>query len=122
MAMIEILDGFPDTVVALSATGNVTRRDYDEVLDPAFEAAFRRHDKVRVYYELGPGFVRFEPGAMWEDFKVGVGHWSRWGRVAVVSDIDWIRRAVQAFRFMMPDQAQVFATEDAAAAREWVVG
>jgi hypothetical protein len=121
MAMIEILDGFPDTVVALSATGNVTRQDYDEVLVPAVEAALRRHDKVRIYYELGPRFVRFDTGAIWEDFKVGVGHWSRWGRVAVVSDIDWIRHAVQAFRFMMPDEARVFATGDAAAAREWVL-
>jgi hypothetical protein len=29
-----------------------------------------------------------------EDFKIGVEHLSRWERVAVVTDIDWIKHAV----------------------------
>lgn len=120
--MIDVLDGFPDTVMAFSAKGRVRRQDYDEVLVPALEAALRRHDRLRVYYELGPAFTGFDAGALWEDFKVGVGHWSRWGRVAVVTDVDWIRHAVDAFRFMMPDQVRVFATAQATEARAWVVG
>ena len=119
--MIEVLNEFPDTVAAFSAKGRVARGDYETVLVPAIEAALRRHDKVRVYYELGPDFVGFEAGAMWEDFKVGVGHWSRWGRVAVVTDVAWIRHAVNAFRFMMPDQVRVFAGSQATEARQWIV-
>jgi len=119
--MIDLLDGFPETVLAFSAKGRVTRRDYDEILVPAIEAALRRHDKLRVYYELGPALTGFDAGAMWEDFKVGMGHLSRWGRVAVVTDVDWIRHAVNAFRFMMPGQVRVFACAQAAEARAWIV-
>jgi len=120
--MIEVLEGFPETVVAFAAKGRVTRRDYDEALLPAVETALRRHDKLRLYYELGPELTGFDAGAMWEDFKVGVGHWSRWERVAVVTDVAWIGHAVNAFRFMMPDQVRVFAMAQAAEARAWVVG
>ena len=38
--MIKILKDFPEGVVAAVATGRVTRRDYDEILIPAVEAAF----------------------------------------------------------------------------------
>ena len=118
--MIEILGGFPDNVVAFSASGRVTRRDYEETLVPRVEAALQHHDRIRCYYELGGGFTGFDPGAMWVDLKVGIGHLSRWERVAVVTDIDWIRHAATAFRFLMPGQVRVFATAEAEAARGWV--
>ena len=115
--MIEILGGFPDNVVAFAASGRVTRRDYEAVLVPRVEAALQHHDKIRCYYELGAGFAGFDPGAMWEDFKVGVGHLSRWERVAVVTDVDWMRHATNAFRFLMPGEMRVFPTAEAEAAR-----
>ncbi|MGT2434138.1 STAS/SEC14 domain-containing protein (plasmid) [Cupriavidus basilensis] len=54
--MIEIIEGFPGNVVAVSATGEVTRDDYEKVLIPAVEAALARREKIRIYYELGSRF------------------------------------------------------------------
>ncbi|MGO9057741.1 MAG: STAS/SEC14 domain-containing protein [Candidatus Binataceae bacterium] len=51
---------------------------------------------------------------------MGVEHLSRWERVAVVTDVDWIRHAVYVFRFLMPGEIRVFAVSEAAAAREWI--
>lgn len=44
--MLEILNGFPDNVVVVSASGEVTREDDETVLTPAVDAAIARHDKV----------------------------------------------------------------------------
>jgi len=118
--MIEIDRSVPDNVVAAVAHGRVTRDDYTKDLIPAIENAFRRHDKVRCYYELGSGFSGFDAGAMWEDFKIGLGHLSGWERVAVVTDVDWIRHAVNGFRFLMPGEIRVFPTAEAADARAWI--
>ncbi len=118
--MIEILADFPDNVVAASAHGVVTRRDYQDILVPRVELTLKRHSKIRCYYELGRGFSSMEAGALWEDFKIGVEHLSRWERVAVVTDVDWIRHAVNVFRFLMPGEVRVFAVSEAAAAREWI--
>ncbi len=74
--MIEALPNFPDNVIAFSCTGQVTRADYEEVLVPTVEAALQAHQKVRLYYQIGADFTGIDPGAMWEDFKVGVEHLS----------------------------------------------
>jgi SpoIIAA-like len=118
--MIEILAGFPDNVVAAAARGVVTRSDYQQILVPRVEQALARHRKVRFYYELGREFSGMEGGAMWEDFKVGMEHITRWERIAVVSDVEWIRHGVNAFRFLMPGNIRVFPTSEAAGARDWI--
>jgi SpoIIAA-like len=118
--MIETLPGFPDSVVAMSAKGRVTRKDYEEVLIPKVNEAFGRRGKVRCYYELGSAFSGMDPGAAWEDFKLGIEHLRGWERVAIVTDVDWIRRAISAFRFLLPGQITVFETRQAAEARRWI--
>ncbi len=118
--MIEMLKGLPEGVVAAVAKGRVTKKDYDEVLVPAVEAAFRRRQKVRCYYELGREFSGMEAGAAWEDFRVGVGHLSGWERVAVVTDVDWIRLSINAFRFLVPGEIRIFPTTEAGEARRWI--
>jgi SpoIIAA-like len=118
--MIEMLEGFPEGVVAGVAKGRVTRRDYEEILVPAVEAAFQRQSKVRCYYELGRDFAGMDAGAVWEDLRVGLGHLSGWERVAVVTDVDWVRFAVNAFRFLLPGEVRVFPTSAAGDARRWI--
>jgi hypothetical protein len=120
--MLEIIETFPDNVVALVAKGRVTRKDYEEVLIPRVEAALKRHHKIGLYYELGTQFSGIDPGAAWEDLKVGVEHLSRWERMAVVTDVDWITHMLNAFRLFMPGQLRVFTTAQASEARAWIVG
>jgi hypothetical protein len=118
--MIEILRDFPETVIAVAATGRVTKKDYEEVLVPRVREALARHAKIRLYYELGGAFSGFDGGALWEDLKLGVEHLTRWERVAVVTDLDWIRLAVNAFRFLVPAETRLFATAQAPEARRWI--
>ena len=98
--MIEIIEGFPDNVVGILAKGEVTRKDYLEVVIPAIDKALKRNAKLRLYYDLGSQFTGIDFGAEWEDFKLGIEHLSRWERAAVVTDVAWIRHLVGAFRFL----------------------
>ncbi len=99
----------------------MTRKDYDDILVPAVTAALRGHEKVRLYYEVTPKFSGMEAGAMWEDFQVGMGHLTRWERVAVVTDVEWIRHTINAFGFLLPGKLRIFACSETGAAREWVI-
>jgi SpoIIAA-like len=119
--MIEQLTDFPANVTAFACKGHVTRSDYESVLVPAVEAALKQHDKVRLYYQINSDFAGIDSGAMWEDFKIGMEHLLRWERVAVVTDVDWIRYTVQAFGFLMPGAVRVFPLADAPKARAWIV-
>ena len=118
--MIERLQGFPDDVAAFACHGHVTKADYETVLIPDVDDRFTRHDKLRVYYEVPADFDGVDAGAVWDDTKVGLSHLRRWERLAVVTDVDWIRRATDVFGFLMPAQLRVFPTAEAEQAREWI--
>ncbi|MGA9882246.1 MAG: STAS/SEC14 domain-containing protein [Candidatus Acidiferrales bacterium] len=119
--MIERLDGFPDNVVAVAAKGQVSKKDYEQVLVPEVERAFKKHRKVNFYYELGPQFTGLEPGAAWEDFKEGIRHFGGWDKMAMVTDVEWIKRLVTGFGSIMPGEARVFPNAEQTVARAWIL-
>ncbi len=119
--MIEQLMNFPDNVLAFVYNGRVTKGDYDAVLVPAVLNALKRQDKVRLYCEISADFAGIDPGAIWEDFKVGMEHVTRWERVAVVTDVEWIKQATRFFSLLMPGAMKSFPASEAAQARVWII-
>ena len=117
--MIERLKDFPADVLAFVCRGRVSKKDYDTVLVPAVNEALKNGGKLRIYYETGGDF-QIEPGAMMEDFKVGMEHLPRWERMAVVTDIDWIKHTMRFFSFLMPGEMKTFPSSEAAQARAWI--
>jgi hypothetical protein len=83
-------------------------------------AAFARQPAVRLYYEIGSDFEGLDAGAAWEDFLVGMQHLRGWERIAVVTDVAWIRHAIHIFGFLLPARVGVFPLAEAAAARAWI--
>jgi SpoIIAA-like len=118
--MIELLKGFPDNVVALAVHGEVTKKDYEDVLIPAVEKTLQSHEKVRLLYEIGPDFDSYDPGAAWEDFKVGMEHLSRWERVAVITDLEWVKLSMKFVGMFMPGALRVYPIAEGAKARLWI--
>ncbi len=119
--MIETLKDFPADAVAVRCSGFVSKADYDRVLVPAVDRALDAGDGIRLYYEVAPDFALITPAAMWEDFWVGMQHWTRWKRIAVVTDVAWIRQMVLMFGFLLPGATRVFGLTEAKEAREWLV-
>jgi hypothetical protein len=118
--MVENIPGLPDSVLGFSARGTVTARDYEAVIIPAVEARFARQQKVRFLYHLGPEFTGFEVAAMWDDAKLGLKHFSGWEKMAVVSDVAWVRAAIEAFGLALPGRVRVFHESELAEAKRWV--
>ena len=118
--MIEQIPDLPDNVLGFSATGTVTATDYKTVIIPAVEALLARYPKARLLYHLGEGFSGFETAALWEDTKIGLKHLASWERVAVVTDVEWIRAAMKVFGFLLHGHMRVYHNAELAAAREWV--
>lgn len=119
--MIEQLRDFPEGILAFACRGHVTRQEYSEVLIPTVERALQQHEKIRLYYEIGPDFEGIDPSAVWADVKVGMGHLGRWERIAVVTDVAWIENTMKVFSFVIPADMRIFPVSDAASARDWIV-
>jgi hypothetical protein len=119
--MIEVLKNFPNNVVAIFCEGQVTREDYEGVFVPAILKALKLHDKIRLLYHISANFTGYDPGAIWEDLKIGVEHPTRWERAAVVTDVDWIVQTMYIFSFLMPCPTKVFPPSELAQAHAWIV-
>jgi hypothetical protein len=114
--MIELVKELPDHVVGIVATGRVTNRECGRVLVPALQATLKRHRKIRLYYEINSRF----PGAGWENLTAGDPGSSPWERIAIVTDVGWVRHCVNALRFLIPAEIRVFASVQASEARTWI--
>ena len=118
--MIELVEGLPANVIAVNCKGHVSKNDYERVLIPAVESALKKHEKVRLYYHIDAEFRGIDPSAVLEDMRVGFSHLSRWERVAVVTDVEWIRLAIRAFAFLIPGPVRFFDLSQEAEARSWI--
>lgn len=118
--MLEPIPNLPGNVAGFTAHGRVTGEDYEKVLIPIVEEKLREHSKIRLIYHLAEGVSGVDAAAMWDDAKVGIKHLSSWEKIAIVTDIDWIRNAVRLFGFAMPGSVKTFRGSDLQTAIDWV--
>jgi hypothetical protein len=114
--LIEIIEGLPENVLGIVVRGRVTKYDCSEVLIPALEKAREWHHKLRLYYEIRSRY----PGAAWEEISLGIGHGPLWERVAVVSDVAWVKYTIQALRLLIPGEIRVFTTSQTPEGLAWI--
>ncbi len=113
--MIRVIDGLPDNVVGIVAKGRVTTADCDRILKPVMQTSLK-HDRMRLYYEIGSRL----PAAKWDDLRLGVDQLPHWERVAVVTDVGWVRHTVKALRFLIGSEIRVYTTSQAGDGLAWI--
>jgi hypothetical protein len=119
--MLTPLDGLPDGVLGFEATGEIHADDYKAVLNPAVQEQLAKGNDIRMVLVF-PRWDGFSAGAAWEDLKMGVDHLSRWKRIALVTDLDWMTRFAHLFGWMTPGEMKHFALADQDAAVAWAAG
>jgi len=117
--MLKLMDVGADNVVAVRGSGEITKDDYLSILVPAAQDAFSKHDKIRVLYLIEDD-AEYGAGAMFEDALLGVKHLLGWERIAVVTDIEWITKAMNGFQFLIPCPVKVFAKAKLEDAKGWI--
>lgn len=118
--MLEIIAGLPDNVLGVKASGEITAEDYRTVLVPAVEKALEGEGKLRMLLVYGEDVTGLSAGAAWQDTKVGLGHYTRWEKVGVVTNRDWLRHSVDIFGYLIPGEIKAFTTEEESDARKWI--
>ena len=117
---IEPIAELPDNVIGFEAKGEVTKDDYVQRLIPALEAA-PEGPKGSVPLRIGLGFHRLlEQRDVEDKRKFGMEHLTKWERVAVVSDHEWIRHAVNVLGYLIPGEVKAFRLGERSDATAWV--
>lgn len=107
-------------VLAFDAKGKISADDYKTTLIPALEAAAQDHGKVGILIRFGPEFEGYTLSGMAEDTVFGLGHFNSFSRIAVVTDIGWIRKGMEVFAHLMPMPVKLFDAEDVMPALAWL--
>ncbi len=118
--MLDRITDLPGNVVGIVAKGKLTKDDYEKVLIPAVDQALQDHEKIRLLYVLGGEFDGLTAGAVWDDTKVGFSHITKWEKIAVVTDKDWVRHSIDIFGYLMPGEVKGFTADEESMARTWV--
>src|SRR5579863_8238691 len=74
-------------VLAVRVSGKLTKEDYERFV-PEFERLVKEHGKIRVLFEM-TDFHGWEAGALWQDIKFDVKHFTDIERLAMVGDKKW---------------------------------
>ena len=116
--MIKELSDMPSGVIGFEASGKMRAEDYRDVVLPALERAAAAGE-VRFVIVI-PDFDGMSGGALWQDLKVGVEHWRAWKRIALVTDIEWMKHMTSLFGWMTPGEVKTFPLAQQGEAIEWV--
>ena len=115
--MIKELSDLPAGVIGFEATGTLRAEDYRDVILPALERASGAGE-VRFVVVI-PEFHGMSGGAVWQDLKVGIEHLRAWKRIALVTDIEWMRHVTRLFGWMTPGELRQFPLARRADAIAW---
>ena len=115
--MIEELSDMPAGVIGFEASGKLEAEDYRDVVLPALERAAATGE-VR-FVIIMRDFGGMSGGALWQDLKVGFEHLRAWKRIALVTDIEWMRHMTDLFGWMTPGETKTFALAQRDEAVEW---
>jgi hypothetical protein len=121
--MIERIEDMPTGTIGFTASGKFTRDDYRKTLEPVLRKA-AESGEIRMLFKL-TNFEGLEPAAWFDDIKtglgLGIGHHSAWKRSAIVTDVEWIKKAYQMFAWITPGEVKVYGLDQLEDAKNWVV-
>ncbi|EDY39259.1 conserved hypothetical protein [Cyanobium sp. PCC 7001] len=118
--MIETIEGLPAGTVGFRLHGRIHGEDYDQVLVPALEQAIAEYDRIKAMLCFDADFEGYDLAAAWDDTLLGLRHWQGFERIAVVSDVAWLRTAIRAIGALMPCPVQLFPAAGEEQARLWL--
>lgn len=112
----------PANMVGFRARGEVTKKDFEEVVMPAVDFLVKKTGELNYLLEIDTDLSNFTAGAWWQDALLGIKKLTKWKRAAIVSDSEGISKFTPIFSAIMPGEFKAFKKEELNKAIEWVSG
>jgi hypothetical protein len=118
--MLQFINDLPGHVVGIHAVGEVTKEDFETVLIPRIDELVKRQGEINYLLVLETDVKNFTAGAWWDDIKVGIKNFTKWKKIAVVSDQKGVEWFSNVFRYMIPGTSKGFSIDQLDEAVQWV--
>ncbi len=111
----EAMDG---KLLIARLTGKLAKDDY-EAFAPEVERLIGRHGKIRVLVELAD-FHGWTAGALWEDLKFDLKHFSDVERLAIIGESSWQKGMAYFCKPFTTAEVRYFEPDAAEQALDWL--
>lgn len=118
--MLRYIKDLPPHVIGIHAVGEVTRDDYEKVLIPRLNELVERQGEINYLLVLETDVGNFTAGAWWDDLKIGLKNFTKWNKIAVVSDQKGVEWLTDVIRFFIPGKSKGFPINQLDQAVDWI--
>ncbi|MCW3112006.1 MAG: hypothetical protein JWR18_402 [Segetibacter sp.] len=118
--MVELLNGFPPHVAAYRATGKVNKDEYEQVVMARVDEVAATYGKINFLVLLETDFENYSGAAFLDYLKVSFEHFTKWNRMAIVTDERWVRKAYDMLSPLVHGVINGFELKQFEDAKEWV--
>ena len=118
--MLQFLSDLPKNVVGIEVNGEVTKDEYDKVVIPRLDDLVKRQGEINYIVVLRTDVPAFTAGAWWDDFKLALKYFTKWNKIAIVTDQKVIEKITDTFSFAFPGESRGFGLDQIKEAVKWV--
>lgn len=118
--MIQILYNLPSNVAGFRASGEVTKEDYQKVVEPHVRNLVERTGELNFLLRLDTGIENFTAGAWLSDVSIGIKNLTKWHRAAIVSNSEGVINFTDGFSYLAPGEFKGFTKDEYDEAVVWV--
>ena len=108
-----------DNVLWVKVNGKLTKEEYAELV-PSWEQMIARHGKLRLLFQMEPGFTGWEAAAAWDDLKFSLSHRNELERVALVGAKKWHEYVAKLGSLLVNSQVRFFEESEIEEAQRWL--
>jgi len=108
-----------DNVLWVKVNGTLSKQEYADLV-PAWEAMIAKFGKLRLLFQMEPGFTGWGPLAACNDVKFSVSNRNEIERVAMVGAKKWHEYAAKLGAFLVNSEVQYFDDSELDAAQRWL--
>jgi SpoIIAA-like len=117
--LVKIAD-LPSHVLGINAIGEVTAHDIETVLLPGLQALVDKYDEIYYLLVLDTDVGNFTAGSWLQDMKLGLKHFTKWKKIAVVTHQGGVEKFTDLFSVLVPGEAKGYNHAQLAEAMEWI--
>lgn len=118
--MLQFINDLEPHVVGIHAIDEVSKEDVENVLMPRINELVEKQGEINYLLVLETDVQNWTSGAWWNDVKMGLKNFTKWNKIAVVTDQKGVQWFSDLFRFFVPGKSKGFALNELDDAVKWV--
>lgn len=119
--MMQLMQDVPANVIGFRASGKVEKADYNQVFIPELDKHATQSKEINFIFVIETDIQNFSLGAFFADIKAGLKNFSKWNRMAIVTDQESVEKFTDLSSFALPGESKGFSIPELEEAKKWVV-